>query len=313
MVAKRLVWCGLILVAGAALVWAAEPSGGDGRSGGSNRAARGALRDSDKLPWPEPKAAAVKELHDELLAELPRDQFHIVRIGPWLVATDMDKRNLQGFLDSTIKFYAARIQRQLFDKPLGEPVKVYLFKNRASYEKWTMKLFGEKPTTPYGWFSRRHRGMYMNIATGGGTLLHEMTHAMTEADWPGIPAWMNEGLGSLFEASSRTREGRVIGITNWRLAGLQKELKAGTAPKFSDLLKMDDNQFYGAASGDNYASARYLMQYLQSKGQLETFYKRVRDKKDKDAFASLRHVFGNKLTVDQIEKACYDWVKTLRQ
>ena len=43
-------------------------------------------------------------------------------------------------------------------------------------------------------------GQIMNIATGGGTLVHEIVHPYVEANFPGCPAWFNEGLGSLYEA-----------------------------------------------------------------------------------------------------------------
>jgi hypothetical protein len=76
---------------------------------------------------------------------------------------------------------------------------------------------------------------------------------------------------------------------------------------------MTDEEFYGARSGMNYAATRYLMQYLQLNGKLETFYTRVRDKTDEDALATLRFVLGGKLTVEEIEKNLYDWVKTLRR
>jgi hypothetical protein len=311
---KRLAWSGLAVVLGAALVWTAEPSGGtrNGTGGAANRT-EGAASPARSNPWPEPDAAAVKKLNAELRAELPADQFHFTQLGPWLVATDMDAATTQSFLKSCIGYYAARIQKQLFDKPLAQPVKVYLFKDKLSYETWTTKLCDEKPTTPYGWYSRERHGMYMNIGTGGGTLIHEMVHALTEADWPEIPPWLNEGLGSLYEACSRTPDGRVIGVTNWRHTGLLNLINKDAAPRFSELLKMGDVKFYGMHSGANYAAARYLMQYLQTKGTLETFYRRVRDKKDDDALATLRFVFDDKLTVEEIEKACYDWVKTLRQ
>ena len=45
-----------------------------------------------------------------------------------------------------------------------------------------------------------------------------MVHAMAESDYPDIPAWLNEGLGSLYEACSWNKEGRAIGVTNWRLS-----------------------------------------------------------------------------------------------
>jgi len=155
--------------------------------------------------------------------------------------------------------------------------------------------------------------MVMNIGTGGGTLLHEMVHAMAEADWPRIPAWLNEGLGSLFEAADRDGSGRAIGITNWRLPGLQQALLAGKAPRLDELLRMTDAQFYDEArSGVNYAAVRYLMQYLQQQRKLESFYARVRDGNDADAVASLLAVFDNKLTLDQIEQSWREWVKQLR-
>ncbi|MGD0091173.1 MAG: DUF1570 domain-containing protein [Planctomycetota bacterium] len=303
-----------VLIFAAALllsVWlvtvCAEPSGGSGS--GRDRPDTTA---AEALPWPKPGSRAVAKLKEELRAQLA-EAFRIVQIGPWIVATDLPAEEAPRYTDYTIARYAAAIQRQLFTAhPRSEPVKVYLFRDKTSYETWNQKLFGEKPDTPFGYYSRHHNAMVMNIGTGGGTLLHEIVHAMAEPDFPEIPAWLNEGLGSLFEASDRSRTGKVIGVTNWRLTGLQKDLEKGTAPKLKDLLAMSDSDFYGARSGSNYAAARYLMQYLQEKGQLEEFYTRIRDKKDPDALTTLRGVFGNKLSVEQIEEACYAWVRTLK-
>lgn len=287
----------------------AEPSGGAGA--GSNTAAPAAAAAS-ALPWPAPDARVVAKLKTELREQLG-EEFQIIPIGPWVVATDLAKEEAPRFTDFTISRYAAAIQRQLFTKtPRSEPVKVMLFKDRLSYEGWNKKLFGEKPTTPYGYYSRARNALVMNIGTGGGTLLHEMVHAMAEADFKNIPAWLNEGLGSLFEASNRGRNNTVVGVTNWRLKGLQEDLKNGSETKLKDLVGMSDDDFYGERSGSNYAAARYLMQYLQEQAKLEAFYTRIRDKKDADAQSSLRAVFANKLTIEQIEKNCYEWVKTLQ-
>ena len=297
-------------------VWAVaisgEPSGGSGagrnRTGATDNAARAAAGES---PWPEPDPKAVAKLKEELRAQLDAT-FQIIQVGPWVVATDLSAAEAPRFTKYTMASYAAAIQRQLFTAhPRSEPVKVYLFGDKGSYEAWNQKLFGEKPDTPYGYFSRQRNAMVMNIGTGGGTLLHEMVHAMAEPDFPEIPAWLNEGLGSLFEQASQ-RGRKVIGITNWRLAGLQESLNKGTATKVKDLLAMSDAVFYGARSGQNYAAARYLMQYLQEQGKLEEFYTRIRDKQDADALTTLRAVCGNKQTVEQIEQAVYAWVKTLR-
>lgn len=96
------------------------------------------------------------------------------------------------------------------------------------------------------------------------------------------------------------------------MTGLQGDFAKGTATKLKDLLVMSDSEFYGRRSVSNYAAARYLMQYLQEQGKLEEFYTRIRDRKDAGALTTLRAVFGNKLSVEQIEEACYVWVKTLK-
>ncbi|HYG74123.1 MAG TPA: DUF1570 domain-containing protein [Planctomycetota bacterium] len=286
----------------------AEASGGSGN--GSNDNGLVIARSRTALPWPEPEKAATEKLTAELREELPG--FFITRVGPWIVATDLEENEAPRFTQHTIGRYAADIQRQLFTKtPRTEPVKVLLFKDKLSYETWNKKLYNSKPTTPYGYYSRQRKALVMNIATGGGTLLHEMVHAMAEADFGEIPAWLNEGLGSLFEASGRGRGGKVIGVTNWRLTGLQNDLRNNTPVRFSKLLKMSDDEFYGEHSGSNYAASRYLMQWLQEQDKLELFYTRIRDRKDADALATLRAVFNDKLSIEQIEQACYDWVKTL--
>jgi len=57
-------------------------------------------------------------------------------------------------------------------------------KDAASYEKNTLLLFKEKPSTPYGYYSSTHKALIMNIATGGGTLVHEIVHPFVEANFP---------------------------------------------------------------------------------------------------------------------------------
>ena len=42
----------------------------------------------------------------------------------------------------------------------------------------------------------------MNIATGGGTLVHEIVHPFMAANFEQCPSWFNEGLGSLYEQSA---------------------------------------------------------------------------------------------------------------
>jgi len=133
----------------------------------------------------------------------------------------------------------------------------------------------------------------MNIATGGGTLVHEIVHPFMAANFPACPAWFNEGLGSLYEQCGE-RDGRIRGRTNWRLAGLQKAIRKKQVPPFKTLCSTTDGQFYSQDKGTNYAQARYLCYYLQEHGLLRKFYHcfRADSEKDPTGYNTLKRVLG---------------------
>lgn len=199
----------------------------------------------------------------------------------------------------TVRWAADILEKDFFEKRPTLILDVFLFDTAASYERGVKKLTGESPTTPYGFYSRANKGLFMNIATGGGTLVHEIVHPYVEADFPNAPPWLNEGLGSLFEQSSE-RDGHIIGLTNWRLAGLQKSLAKDGVPTFKELAALDTDAFYGDDSGTHYAQSRYLLYYMQEKGVLRDFYKAFRTARTKDptGYATLVKSLGEKDMTD---------------
>ena len=90
-------------------------------------------------------------------------------------------------------------------------------------------------------------------------------------NFPECPDWLNEGLGSLYEQCGDAG-GRIHGSTNWRLAGLQKAIRADRVPSFEQLCGATGGAFYTADPGTNYSQARYLCYYLQEQGLLKKFY-----------------------------------------
>lgn len=152
----------------------------------------------------------------------------------------------------------------------------------------------------------------MNIATGGGTLVHEIVHPFIEANFPECPAWLNEGLGSLYEQSS-SRDDRIVGLTNWRLAGLQDAIKRNEVPTFGALCSTTTHQFYRADPGTNYAQARYLCYYLQEKGLLKKFYHDFVANHDIDpsGYETLQETLGVD-DMNDFKKHWEDYVLTLR-
>ncbi len=148
---------------------------------------------------------------------------------------------------------------------------VWLFADDASYRAGAWSLFQDVPDTPYGYASEDDHALVMNIATGGGTLVHEMVHPFMSANFPDAPAWFNEGLASLYEQVG-VEDGRIVGYVNWRLPGLQEAIVNGSLPDFSHFMAQDTPTFYASERGDNYAQARYLCLWLQERGLLRSFY-----------------------------------------
>jgi len=197
--------------------------------------------------------------------------------------------------ERTVKWAVDKLKQDYFKNDPDEILDIWLFADEASYKKHTKELFGLEPSSPFGFYSQENRALIMNIATGGGTLVHEIVHPFMRANFPKCPAWFNEGLASLYEQSGE-RDGHIVGYTNWRLAGLQRAVKAGSLPSFQALTGMKDNDFYGDERGTNYAQARYLCYYLQENGLLVKFYNEfcASHKQDPTGFQTLKKLLGEK-------------------
>ena len=214
---------------------------------------------------------------DKLLEDW-RERFDAERLSylvspPFVVAGDGGQQKLRDYLDHTVRASADAMHKQFFTAEPTEPILVLLFETEKPYRRLAKQWFGDEDVSHFGYF-RRGNVMLMNVGTGTGTLVHELTHALIKPDFPDVPDWFNEGLGSLFEQCTLAG-GKIRGLSNWRLPALQKSIRAGTVRSTEELLK--DPHFYAdPLVGPNYAQARYLLMYLQEKGTLESFYKNLR-------------------------------------
>ena len=181
---------------------------------------------------------------------------------------------------------------------------MWLFKDKTSYNAHTKKLWGKTPSTPYGYYSPSDKALVMNIATGGGTLVHEIVHPFVASNFEDCPSWFNEGLGSLYEQSN-SRDGKIVGMTNWRLAGLQRAIAKDSVPSFKELCSTTRHEFYNKDKGTNYSQARYLCYYLQERGLLRKFYHAFHKNAPKDptGYQTLQAV----LEVDDMSKFKQEW------
>jgi hypothetical protein len=249
----------------------------------------------------------------QLKKRLPSKEFSVVIQEPFVVIGDEAEPVVKQRAEDTVKWAVDRLKQDFFTQDPEHILDIWLFKDKASYEKHTQLLFNDKPTTPFGYYSSSHKALIMNIATGGGTLVHEIVHPFIEANFPACPAWLNEGLGSLYEQCG-DENGHIHGYTNWRLPGLQRAMRAESVPSFKTLTGMNAHAFYNDERGTNYAQARYLCYYLQQKGLLVKFYKEFHasQKSDPSGYATLQRVLGE-ADMDVFKKKWEKFVLGLRQ
>lgn len=200
-----------------------------------------------------------------------------------------------------------------FAKKPDHAISVYLFANAASYEAFCKSTYGAPCIAHYGFYEPGKRFMVMNAGLGLGTLTHELVHPLVEADFPGAPTWLNEGIASVFEAPVIPKAGEIHGAKNWRHPRLLRALdgpeKATT--RLETLFAMSDTTFRGDGEDLHYAMARYTCQWLDQRGRLWAFYQRWRDDAANDptgekAFA---HVTGQ--TPGEATGAWSKWVRAL--
>jgi hypothetical protein len=249
----------------------------------------------------------------QLKKRLPHKDFTILLQKPFVVVGDDRPELVKRRATGTVQWAVDKLKQDYFKKDPKHIIDVWLFKDKESYEKHTVELWGEKPSTPYGYYSSYHKALVMNISTGGGTLVHEIVHPFIESNFPDCPSWFNEGLASLYEQCGE-RGGKIVGYTNWRLGGLQKAVKGEALPKFADLCGTTRSEFYTDNRGTNYAQARYLCYYLQQQGRLRKFYHQfVRDADDDPTgYKTLQSVLGER-DMPAFQKRFEAWALTLRQ
>ena len=230
---------------------------------------------------------------------------------PFVLAGDLDAKTLAAWYDETLQPSLRAMQTAYFSTPPSRAVSVLLFADETSYSRVASELFGDERVSVYGYYKPDLHTLVLNAATGRGTLVHELTHALASFDFPEMPAWFNEGLASLHEQCRFRPDGSDLdGLPNWRLPGLQKAIRRGALRSLAALLAEPD--FHGPHVGLNYAHARYFCMFMQHRGVLTEFYRRLRSDHANDprGLRTVRAVFGNP-SWEELDTRFQQWVLTL--
>jgi hypothetical protein len=245
------------------------------------------------------------ELGTKTESELVQESFLIFAPG--------GRGALGGAIDVTRRALAAYFNGRFSTRP-SRVISVYLFPADAGYQRWCKTRWEEKCSSPYGFYLSQDRKIVMNVGLGIGTLTHELVHPLVEADFPGAPDWLNEGIASLFEQFYLPRPGEIHGGKNWRLPRLRAGLgskKERTDASIAGLFGMSDEVFRGAKEDLHYATARYLCQWLDEKGLLWSFYHRYRDHFAADPTGEIAFAQVVGRSPEQAEGDFIRWVRSL--
>jgi len=232
---------------------------------------------------------------------------------PFVLSGDLPREALVRWSTDVVRHAADAMWRRYFTRRPTDPIVILLFGSQKSYRAHAKRLYGDTKVPYYGYYKPGIHTLVMNIKTGGGTLIHELTHALVEYDFPNLPDWFNEGLASLHEQCNGRAwdRGELVGDVNWRLPALQKAIASKQLRPLRELMTKGD--FRGRCETLNYAQARYFCMYMQTRGVLGRFYKAFRDgyEDDETGLSHVEEVMGRR-RIEVIEVEFLAWVRQLQ-
>lgn len=217
---------------------------------------------------PDPVRTTVDQLPE--LGTITRGRTRVVVRGE---VTRARAKEALALVDQVI----ADVQRR-FTAPTKTPdrdITLLLLPDDARFAKVARDAFGGMPSD-MGFYRPDHRVALANLGNSIGNLRHELVHPLLGDDFPLIPAWLNEGIAALYGTARPTRRGGFEFLVNYRLRDLQKALAAGTAPTLDQLAASTSDDVRGDRAMVWYATARYVLLFVDRTGKLGELYARLR-------------------------------------
>jgi hypothetical protein len=152
-------------------------------------------------------------------------------------------------------------------------VTLLLFSDQDRYRE-VAGTYSQPLVSDWGFYLPARRVAIANVGQSVGNLRHELVHPLLGDDYPGIPTWLNEGIAALYGTAKQTKQGFQF-LVNYRLADLQRALKAGTLPSLATLAATTDADVR-ADPMVYYALSRYVLLFADREGTLDVLYAELR-------------------------------------
>jgi len=201
--------------------------------------------------------------------------------APYILMGDYETETLDALYRKTILPTEYALNVSYFDSQPDQPITIIALSSQERYQQVAYDLDQRKTGSYYGYFQSHEMRIVLNLTTGSGTLGHELTHALAQIDYPGMPEWFDEGLASLHEQCEFSEEeNQLIGISNWRVQLLLTALDRNQLPGLKALVQQ--TRINTNREALTYAHARYFCLFLQQKRLLSPFYRKLRTNQTSD-------------------------------
>jgi hypothetical protein len=251
-------------------------------------------------------ARECERVADEIAPDLPPSCLVIVR-PPFVLVGNLSETQLDRLYRESIQPVASALWRSYFDRKPDQPVTIVALADESSYRAAAASLDGYEPTAYSGYTQRGRRRIVFNLATGEGTLAHELAHVLAAFDFPEMPEWFDEGLAALHEGATFSGDRlTMVGNANWRSRLLRDALRRGELPALEEVI--ESPAFRGEGEGVNYAVVRCFCHYLQERGMLSHFYRKFRGAvhEDQHGIATLCELLGC-ASLDEVDRDFRKW------
>jgi hypothetical protein len=153
------------------------------------------------------------------------------------------------------------------------PVDLVLYQDDEEYQ--ALALGYARVPAGQGFYRPDARVAAVNLSRGRGTLRHELVHPLIVDDFPQIPAWLNEGIASMY-GGARVHHGDFTFVANYRLYDLQMAIAHRTLPGRNRLAFAGRAELYGPDGATYYAVSQHVVLFLERVGKLDAYYRAVR-------------------------------------
>ncbi len=138
------------------------------------------------------------------------------------------------------------ITRELRVAPASEPIHLFLFERKGTYEEYLKLHFPDVPYRRALFIKERGPGMVFAFLNNDfeTDVRHESTHALLHASLPVVPLWLDEGLAEYFEVpgSERAHNNSHLSTVTWA-ARFGQTPDLGELERIESLSKMGATQY----------------------------------------------------------------------